>query len=372
MGSNEMKQDGYWIWLSRINGIGARKFLSIYEHFGNIEKVYSAKEIDFYGISNINKRDINHILKNKNLEETMEYIKKLKKQKVGFLLYKDNNYPTLLKEIYDPPAVLYYKGNMEIDEIAISIVGSRKASYYGLKMAKKLAYELASLGVTIVSGMATGIDTYAHKGAIEAKGKTIAVLGCGVDVIYPIENSDLMKEIETKGLILSEYPLTTLPKANNFPARNRIISGLSLGTIIIEAGEKSGSLITAEFALEQGRNVYAIPGNIDSQTSKGTNNLIKEGAKVVTSVEDIIEDFIPYLTSGISSMDRKSEQNEKLKYKDLSEEEKEIIEKIKMGYTHGDEIIRASNYPTSIVNSCLTMLELKGLIEKYKGDYYIK
>lgn len=372
MGSNQMKQDCYWIWLSRINGIGARKFLSIYEHFGDIEKVYSAKEIDFYGISNINKRDVNHILKNKNLEETIEYMKKLKKQKVGLLLYKDNNYPTLLKEIYDPPAVLYYKGNMKIDDIAISIVGSRKASYYGLKMAKKLAYELASLGVTIVSGMAKGIDTYAHKGAIEAGGKTIAVLGCGVDVIYPIENSDLMKEIETKGLILSECPLSTLPKANNFPVRNRIISGLSLGTIIIEAGEKSGSLITAEFALEQGRNVYAIPGNIDSQTSKGTNNLIKEGAKVVTSVEDIIEDFIPYLTSEISSLNRKKEQNEELKYKELSEEEKTIIEKIKMGYICGDEIIRASNYPASIVNSCLTMLELKGLIEKYKGDYYIK
>lgn len=368
-----MKQDIYWIWLSRIKGIGSRKFLNLYEHFKSIEKVYNAKEIEFYGIPNIKRADINKILQNKNLKETMEYINKLKKQKIGFLTYKDDRYPMLLKEIYDPPIILYYKGNMEIDKIAISIVGSRNASYYGLKIARKLAYELASLGVTIISGMARGIDTYAHKGAMEANGKTIAVLGCGVDVIYPIENSDLMKEIETKGLILSEYPLSTLPKANNFPARNRIISGLSLGTIVIEAGEKSGSLITAEFALEQGRNVYAIPNNIDSPTSKGVNSLIKEGAKVVTSIEDIIEDFIPYLKSSkISLVNEKSKQSQELKYQGLSKEEKTIIEKIQLGYTHGDEIVRVCNYPVSVVNSCLTILELKGFIKKYKNEYYIK
>lgn len=367
-----MQQDYYWLWLKGIQGIGTKKFLSLYKHFGDIKKVYYAKEMDFVGIPNINKRDIKNILKNKDMEKVFEDINKLKKQKVDVILYKDKHYPSMLKEIYTPPSILYCKGEMPINGVAMSIVGSRKASYYGLKMAEKLAYELASLGITIVSGMARGIDTYAHRGAIQAKGRTIAVLGCGVDVIYPQENSELMKEIEKKGLVISEFPLTTLPKANNFPARNRIISGLSLGTIVIEAGEKSGSLITAEFALEQGRNVYAIPGNIDNQTSKGTNNLIKEGAKVVTSVEDIVEDILPYLTSEVSLLNRECKQESKLEYKNLSTEEKIIIEKIKMGYTDGDEIIRACGYSASVVNSCLIMLELKGLIKKYTNRYYLK
>lgn len=362
----------HWLWLSKIPGIGTKKFINIYKHFKDIEKVYQAKEMDFYGIQNLNINDIKAIINNKDLNETYEYMKNIKKQKVDLLLYKDKNYPNILKEIYDPPAILYCKGNMEINEVAISIVGSRKASYYGLKMAEKLAYELASLGVTIISGMAKGIDTYAHRGALQAKGKTIAVLGCGVDVIYPTENAELMKEIEKKGLIISEYPLKTLPKANNFPARNRIISGLSMGTIIIEAGVKSGSLITAEFALKQGRNVYAIPGNIDTQNSKGSNNLLKEGAKLVTKVEDILEDLVPYLKTEISSINREFKQGDAINYKKLTNEEKEILGKIKMGYNHGNDIINACNYSASVVNSNLTMLELKGLIEKHMNQYYIK
>lgn len=367
-----MQQDYYWLWLSGIQGIGAKKFLGLYNHFGDIKKIYHAKEADFVRVPNINRRDINNILKNKDMKKIYEYVKKLKKQNVRTILYKDDCYPSILKEIYNPPPILYSKGKIPIDGIAMSIVGSRRASYYGLKMAEKLAYELASLGVTIVSGMAKGIDTYAHRGALQAKGKTIAVLGCGVDVIYPQENSELMKEIERKGLILSEFSLKTLPKANNFPARNRIISGLSLGTIVIEAGERSGSLITAEFALEQGRNVYAIPGNIDNQTSKGTNNLIKEGAKVVTSVEDIVEDILPSLTSEHFLLNKECDQESELEYKNLSAEEKRIIEKIKKGYTDEDEIIQASGYPASVVNSCLIMLELNGLIKKHINKYYLK
>jgi DNA processing protein len=362
----------HWLWLSKIPGIGSKKFVNIYKHFKDIEKVYQANELDFHGIPHLSKNDIRTIMNNKDLNETYEYMKYLKKQKVDLLLYKDNKYPTLLKEIYDPPAILYCKGKLEIDEVAISIVGSRKASYYGLKMAEKLAYELASLGVTIISGMAKGIDTYAHKGALQTKGKTIAVLGCGVDVIYPTENAELMKEIEKRGLIISEYPLKTFPKANNFPARNRIISGLSMGTIIIEAGEKSGSLITAEFALEQGRNVYAIPGNIDTQNSRGSNNLLKEGAKIVTKVEDILEDLVPYLKTEISSLNKKFKQDNAINYKELTSEEKNILEKIKMGYNHDNDIINACNYTASVVNSNLTMLELKGIIEKHRNQYFIK
>ncbi len=363
----------YWIWLSRVPGIGSKKFLNLYKHFGDIEKVYHGKEIDFCGVPKLSKRDVNSILNNKDLKKADQYLKMVKKQKVDILLYKDEKYPNLLKEIYDPPAILYSRGSMDIEEVSISIVGSRKASYYGLKTAEKLAFQLASLGIIIVSGMAKGIDSYAHRGALQAKGKTIAVLGCGVDVIYPTENKELMGEIERKGLVVSEYPLKTLPKANNFPARNRIISGLSLGTIIIEAGEKSGSLITAEFALEQGRDVYAIPGNIGTQYNKGSNNLLKEGAKLVTRVEDILEDLVPYIKTEISSINDESnqDQNEFIDYKALSKEEKEVLEKIKMGYNQSNDIINLCNYSPSVVNSSLTMLELKGIIEKHRNLYYV-
>lgn len=372
-----MNTKEYWIWLSRLPHIGTKRFLALYNHFQEIEKVYFATKKELMYVPNLGEKAIESIINGKDLRETQEYIKMLKKQNVKFLLLYEEHYPTLLKNIYDPPPILYYKGKMLFNDLCISIVGSRKASYYGLKMAEKIAYELASLGVTIVSGMARGIDTYAHKGALQARGKTIAVLGCGVDVIYPLENRELMREIEKNGLVLSEYPLSTLPKANNFPARNRIISGLSLGTIVIEAGQKSGSLITANFALEQGREVYALPGNIDNQTSKGSNNLIKEGAKVVTNSEDIIEDVLPYINSklNINHMERTSIQEE-LERKEgsihLSKEEKIIFDKIKLGLTNKEDIIRESQYSASIVNSCLTMLELKGTITKHRDHYYIK
>ncbi len=364
----------YWIWLSMVPGIGSKKFLNLYNHFGDIERVFHGKEVELHGIHNISPRDINSIMNNKDLNMAYKYLELLKRQKVDILLYKDKKYPHLLKEIYDPPPILYSRGNIDIEKLSISIVGSRKASYYGMKTAEKLAFQLASLGITIVSGMAKGIDTYAHRGALQAKGKTIAVLGCGVDVIYPTENAELMKEIEKSGLVISEYPLKTLPKANNFPARNRIISGLSLGTIIIEAGEKSGSLITAEFALEQGRDVYAIPGNIGTQYNKGSNNLLKEGAKLVTSIEDILEDLVPYIKTEISSINSESfkDQKESIDYLNLTKEEKEILEKIKMGYNHGDDIISHCDYSPSVVNSSLTMLELKGIIQKHRNCYFIK
>ena len=186
----------YWIWLSMVPGIGSKKFLNLYNHFGDIERVFHGKEVELHGIHNISPRDINSIMNNKDLNMAYKYLELLKRQKVDILLYKDKKYPHLLKEIYDPPPILYSRGNIDIEKLSISIVGSRKASYYGMKTAEKLAFQLASLGITIVSGMAKGIDTYAHRGALQAKGKTIAVLGCGVDVIYPTENAELMKEIE--------------------------------------------------------------------------------------------------------------------------------------------------------------------------------
>ena len=211
--------------------------------------------------------------------------------KIQILSIKNPQYPLLLKQIYDPPKILYVLGNIDIlNNLSIAIVGCRDASKYGKICAKYFAYNLASKGINIVSGLAKGIDSFSHIGAIDAKGKTIAVIGSGLDVIYPKENEILAKQIlKNGGTIISEYPLGTKPNKNNFPARNRIISGLSRGVIIVEAKEKSGSLITANFALEQGREVFAVPGNINSINSIGTNNLIKDGAIPVCNYSDVLQ-----------------------------------------------------------------------------------
>ncbi|MCQ9208506.1 MAG: DNA-processing protein DprA [Omnitrophica bacterium] len=206
----------------------------------------------------------------------------------------DKDYPANLKHIYDPPATVYLKGELILeDNIAIAIVGSRRATPYGLKNAKSLAFELAARGITVVSGLARGIDSAAHRGALEAKGRTIAVLGSGLNVIYPHENERLAEEIAKSGAVISEFQQDVGPQRYHFPRRNRIISGLSLGVVVVEAAQKSGALITANCALEQGREVFALPGKIDSWTSRGTHDLIKQGAKLVESIEDIIEELEP-------------------------------------------------------------------------------
>jgi len=204
----------------------------------------------------------------------------------------DEGYPENLKNIYDPPVVLYIKGSFKKeDELSVSIVGSRKCTYYGMNMADKIAEQLASAGVTVVSGFARGIDTSAHKGALKAKGRTIAVLGSGLDNIYPVENKPLVEKIIKNGALISEFPMSMPPNKNNFPRRNRLISGLSRAVLVVEAANRSGALITADFALEQGRDVFAVPGTADRLLSMGTNSLIKQGAKLVDSAEDILEEF---------------------------------------------------------------------------------
>lgn len=204
----------------------------------------------------------------------------------------DKDYPARLKNIYSPPVDLYIKGEfLPEDEIAVALVGSRKASQYGLELSEKLAYDLATRGITVVSGLARGIDSAAHRGALKAKGRTIAVFGCGIDYIYPPENKLLAEQIQERGALISEFPDKLSPKPYNFPRRNRIISGLSLGVVVIEAARTSGALITANFALEQGREVFAVPGKVNSDTSEGVHRLLKEGAKLVETVDDIIEEL---------------------------------------------------------------------------------
>ena len=280
-------------------------------------------------------------------------------QKKGFkvITIDSEEYPKQLRNIKDPPIVIYIKGNIvKSDEKAISIVGSRKCTVYGRSTAETFAKELASKNITIVSGLAMGIDTASHKGALAAKGRTIAVLGSGLDRIYPSCNKDLYREIAKSGAVISEFPLGTPPFSYNFPFRNRIISGLSIATLVVEAAEHSGSLITARLAAEQGREVFAIPGNITSNTSKGTNQLIKDGAIPVTDVNDILE----YL-----GMD--TEQNKK--ELPLSDEEKAVLEVMDNGAKTAETIAKETGIAPSKLVSLLTYMEVKGFIKRVAGRF---
>lgn len=279
----------------------------------------------------------------------------------------DKGYPKNLRNIHGPPPVLYVKGGiLPKDDIAVGVVGSRKASIYGLETCEKLAFELASMGVTIVSGMARGIDSAAHRGALKAGGRTLAVFGCGIDYIYPPENKSLAEKIEKSGALISEFGLGVEPMPYNFPRRNRIISGLSLGVIVVEAARNSGALITAAFALEQGREVFAVPGKINSATSAGVHQLIKDGAKLVGSVDDIIEE----LHLKIEVMD--VSQNEEKSDIKLEEEESRIYSILSDEPKHIDDIIKESGLSSSKVSNVLLALQLRKLIKELPGKFYYK
>ena len=253
---------------------------------------------------------------------------------------------------------------MDFSKPAISIVGSRNPTRYGRQIAEKIAFELASAGVTIISGLARGIDTMAHLGALRAKGNTIAVMGSGIDVIYPPENKKIFSDIEMHGTIISEYPPGTRPLPGNFPARNRIISGLSNGVLVVEAGSKSGALITVDFALEQGREVYAVPGNIDSSQSMGTNNILKQGAKLVTTAEDILEDL------GIEGS--LSGKMPSAKPVQLDIFENQVYSALEEGEKHIEELASITNMDIAKLNAILTMMEIKGLVKQLPGKIFVK
>jgi len=277
-----------------------------------------------------------------------------------------------LKNIYDPPVALYVKGEiLPEDDIAIAIVGSRKASFYGMQTAERLGYELASRGVTIVSGMARGIDSSAHRGALKANKRTIAVLGSGLANIYPEEHIILAEEISSKGAVISEFAMETIPDRGNFPKRNRIISGLSKGVVVVEAAQKSGALITADCALEQGKEVFAVPGKVDSLTSKGTNGLIKQGAKLAETVEDVLEELNlknhPHPGSGLRPdpgwgwYGTKLDKTESIVYNLLSSDPQHI-----------DEVSDVTGLGISEISKTLLNLELRKLVKQLPGKNYVK
>ena len=352
------------VWLSSIGGVCYKSIEGLIEYFGSICEVWDAKPQQLRKGMNKNSIIAERMIKNRSKCYFDSFIEKTEALGITIKTLVDVDYPQQLKVIYDLPYVIYLKGNCNLVAPLVAIVGSRKASSYGMWAAQHFALELSRLGIGVVSGLALGIDTAAHKGVVEAKGKTIAVLGCGVDYCYPASNQRLYSSIyNDHGTILSEYPPGTPPLKHHFPARNRIISGLSEGIIIIEAGEKSGALITVEYGLEQGKEIYALPGNINNAGSIGTNRLIKEGAKILTSIEDILEDLrnrFVFLENKKSAFTSDS----------LSYVEKRVYSIISNEPIHIDLIALKSGIRIKDLNSLLTILEIKGLICQLPGKIF--
>ncbi|HOK56170.1 MAG TPA: DNA-processing protein DprA [bacterium] len=354
-----MDEKIYWIALNLI-GISYVKLKKLLEELKRVEEIFklNTKKLIELGLSKNIAEKIER-WEELPLEEEIKYIEN---EGINIITIDDKNYPSLLKEIYDPPFLIYFKGKLDLNAPSISIVGTRNPSVYGLKMAEKFAFELASYGFIIVSGLARGIDTSAHIGAIRANGKTVGVMGSGFKNFYPPENKKLEKDMIKNGAIITEFPSYTLPEKYNFPKRNRIISGLSKGLIVIEAGPKSGALITANFALEQGKDVFALPGRVDTLYSKGTNKLLKEGAILIEDVKDILETM---------NIEIENIENKKEKIILESEEEKNILSVLEQTSSI-EEIQMKTKIEPNILLSLLTNLQIKGLIEELPGKLYRK
>lgn len=352
------------IWLNSLN-IGNGNIEKILKQIPDISMIWTMNTSLLYNLKGIKSKIVEKIIENRNDVYFNRLFDLIEKHNIDITTILDEEYPKSLHYIYDSPKVLYRKGEFqEKDQLAIGIVGSRKATAYGKWATEKFVKELVNMDVTIVSGLALGIDAIAHRAALEEGGRTIAVLGNGLDTIYPKRNKALYEEIPKNGTIITEYTLGVPPLAYNFPQRNRMISGLSLGIIVIEAKEKSGSLITAYHALEQGKEVFALPGNINSIFSKGTNQLIKDGAKILMDVDDIIEEIYELQKK------MKDQKTEGIDYSELSNLEIKILEIIKEGPVHSDIIVSNTGIDISTTNGILTILELKGFIKELAGGIF--
>lgn len=358
-----MPDPKFWIALSDVPDIGpvtAKKLLAIYK---KPEAVFKAPYKELANIRGIGPAKAKNIKGYSSWERIDNQLEKLDATGIKIITFSNKDYPETLKNIEDAPIALYIKGTIQKeDRYAVAVVGSRNYSPYGKLAAEKLSSELSSMGFTIVSGMARGIDTLAHTAAINSGGRSIAVLGSGIDVPYPPENRGLMEKLSASGCVISEFPPGTPPERENFPKRNRIISGLSLGVLVVEATADSGSLITASCALEQGKEVFAVPGNINSVNSKGTNDLIKKGAKLAQSAEDVIEELAPVLRGYIRTREKANIE--------LSVEEKRLCDIMTAEPKHVDMLSRESKMPAQKVLGILLSLELNGIAKQAEGKKF--
>ncbi|MEG0050722.1 MAG: DNA-processing protein DprA [Terrisporobacter sp.] len=352
------KKDAY-LWLKSINGITTKTIGKIIEEVGNIENIIDLNEKDIYNLKSINLNIKENIVKYRSCLNLDKIKEKLYENAIEYICIEDNEYPDKLRHIYNPPLLLFFKGDLSIinNNLNIAMVGSRKPTSYGINCAKNISCQLSQRGINIISGLAIGIDSYCHSGCMLGVGKTIGVLGSSVDNILPKCNAPLAQEILSNGgLIISEYNIDSIVTRGNFPSRNRIISGLSDGVIVVEAGEKSGALITADLALDQGRNVFAVPGNINSSMSKGCHKIIKDGAKLIEDIDDILDEY------NNSSFNNKKISIE-YDIKGLSNEALKIIELIKrQGVLQIDEICDNTGIEIKNVNLIINELLLRDLL----------
>ena len=399
----------HWIWLATRSGIGVRSALALLRAFPDIESLYGARAEDYVQAEGVDSKCLDALC-DKSLSEANRILGSCLEKGIHVLTYQDAAYPTRLKHIPDPPLTLYYQGNLpDFDaEPAVAVVGTRRASAYGCMTARRMGYQIARCGGFVVSGAAGGVDTLAMKGALLAERPVVGVLGNGLDVIYPRSNRDLYRDVACRGCLISEFPPGTPPLGRNFPRRNRIISGLCCGVVVVEAPEKSGALITAQLALDQGRDVFAVPGNVDAACSAGSNGLLREGAIVAQSGWDVMEEYQSLFPEKVgpwsgktllSSYPRelaelreppyhfaqetpinseKNVDNEDGKpYSELqelmstlSDDERAVTSCLTDALRHVDDVIAGSGLPAARVLASLTLLEVKGLVVRHPGKFY--
>ena len=362
----------YLLILNSVPDVGFVRINNLIGHFGGLKEIFGASAGRLEKVEKIGPKiaaAITGCEKQKVLENEVRLIRERGARAIA---YFDKDYPENLKEIYDPPVILYVKGELRPeDKYAVSIVGSRRASCYGLQTAQRLGLELAARGITVVSGLARGIDAAGHKGALKAKGRTIAVLGSGLANVYPPEHKGLSDEIALHGAVVSEFPMACEPYKDNFPRRNRIISGLSMGVVVVEAAKGSGALITTDFALEQGRELFAVPGHAGAATSKGANMLIRQGAKLVESADDVLEELGDAIKGRLRSTGISGGFSTAYTAP-LAGREKLIFEALGEGPVSVDEIIDGTDLPPAEAMDSLTKMELKGIIRRLPGQSYAR
>jgi DNA processing protein len=357
-----MDRLAYWVGFNKVLGIGPARLRALLDCFGDIEKAWLAQASELQQ-AGLDRRTLANLLATRHSLDLDHELARIRQAGVRVLTWESPDFPASLHHIPDPPPVLYILGELlPEDDWAVAMVGTRSASVYGKEVARRLASDLAANGVTVVSGLALGIDTVAHQAALDAGGRTLAVLGSGVDVIYPAPNRRLARAIMERGALVSEYALGTQPERNNFPPRNRIISGLAQGVVVVEASVRSGALITAEFALEQGRDVFAVPGNIFQRSCEGTNRLIRDGAIPVLAVGDVLEEL---------NLLQVAQQAEIRASAPTTPVESRLLDLLSYNPLHVDELGRAAALPVATVASTLTLLELKGLARQAGAMTYV-